>query len=97
MRRRRRGACSPPCFIVTDPIHRRELLRESWHDVARLFVVAVIIDMVYELIVFRWIYPGQALIVAAILAFPSYLLLRGPADRIARYWVGGGGGTQPKA
>jgi hypothetical protein len=83
--------------IVTDPIHRRELLRESWHDVARLFVVAVIIDMVYELIVFRWIYPGQALIVATILAFPSYLLLRGPANRIARYWVGGGGGTQPKA
>src|SRR5215831_6572134 len=25
--------------IITDRVHRRELLRESWHDVARLFAV----------------------------------------------------------
>jgi hypothetical protein len=55
--------------IVTDPVRRRELLAESWHDVARLFLVAVIIDMIYELIVFRWIYFGQALIVAFVVAF----------------------------
>jgi|SRR5450759_517896 hypothetical protein len=73
--------------ILTDPIHRRELLRESWHDVARLFIVAVIIDMIYEVIVFRWIYPGQALIVALIVALPSYLLVRGPANRLARLWL----------
>jgi hypothetical protein len=79
--------------IITDPIHRRELLRESWRDVARLFAVAVVIDIIYQVIVFRWIYPGQALIVAAIVAFPSYLLLRGPANRLARYWLGSSDGT----
>ena len=72
--------------IATDPIHRRALLRESWHDVARLFIAAVIIDMIYEVTVFRWIYPGQALIVAMVLALPSYLLIRGPANRLARFW-----------
>jgi hypothetical protein len=77
--------------IVTDPVRRRELLRESWHNVARLFVAAVIVDMIYEIIVFRRIHPGQALIVAAIVALPSYLLLRGP---VARHWLGSGGGTQ---
>ncbi len=82
--------------ILTDPIHRGELLRESWHDVARLFAAAVIIDMVYEVIVFRWIYPLQPLIVAAVVAFPSYLLLRGPADKLARHWVGGGGSVVGK-
>lgn len=73
--------------IATDPVHRRELLRESWHDVARLFIAAVIIDMIYEVIVFQWIYPGQALIMALIVALPSYLLVRGPADRIAQLWL----------
>ena len=33
------------------------------------FAAAVIIDLIYEIYLFRWIYPGQALIVAAILAF----------------------------
>jgi hypothetical protein len=70
---------------------RLERLRAGWHDVARLFAVAVIIDSIYEIYVFRWIYPGQALIVAAIVAFPSYVLCRGPADRIARRWVHTGG------
>jgi hypothetical protein len=29
--------------ILTDPIHRKELLRESWQDVARLFIAAIFI------------------------------------------------------
>lgn len=62
-------------------------LRESWHDVARLFIVAVIIDIIYEVIVFRWVYPGHALIVAFVVALPSYLLVRGPANKLARLWL----------
>jgi hypothetical protein len=66
---------------------RLERLRAGWNDVARLFAAAVIIDLIYEIYVFRWIYPGQALIVAATLAFPSYVLIRGLANRIARPWT----------
>jgi hypothetical protein len=73
--------------LPVDPVHRRELAREGWHDVAWLFIAAVIIDLIYEIVVLRWIYPGQALIVAAVAAFPSYLLIRGPADRLARLWL----------
>jgi hypothetical protein len=47
------------------------LIREGWRYVGKLFVAAVLIDSLYELIVFRWIYPGQALIVAIVLALPS--------------------------
>ena len=82
--------------IVTDPVRRRELLAESWHDVARLFLVAVIIDMIYELIVFRWKYFGQALIVAFVVALPSYMVLRGPANRIARRWFPSPGQPRPR-
>ena len=33
----------PPYFwaILTDPLHRRDLLREGWKAVARIFVVAL--------------------------------------------------------
>ncbi|MBR0717663.1 hypothetical protein [Bradyrhizobium liaoningense] len=72
---------------TTDPVHRRELIRKGWRDVGRLFAAAVVIDLVYEIIVFRWIYPGQVLIVAATLALPTYFLIRGLANRLARRWL----------
>jgi hypothetical protein len=50
---------------VTDSTQRSELLRQGWNHVGRVFAAAVVVDLIYELIVFRWIYPGQALIVAA--------------------------------
>lgn len=70
--------------FVTDPGQRRTLAREGWGDVGRLFTVAAAIDVIYQVIVFHWIYPIQSLVVAAILAIPSYFLVRGLANRIAR-------------
>ena len=75
----------PPYFfwpVFTDPVRRKELLRQAWKDVAKVFVVAFVLDVVYALIVHRWVYPGQALIVSVTLAFIPYLLLRGPLTRI---------------
>lgn len=76
----------PPYFwtIFTDPAQRSELLREGWKAVSKVFIVAVVIDVVYQYLVFRWFYPGEALITAFILAFVPYLLIRGPVNRIAR-------------
>ena len=73
--------------FLTHSGDRLERLRAGWNDVARLFAAAVMVDLIYEIYVFRWIYPGQSLIIAAILAFPSYVLIRGLANRIARPWV----------
>jgi hypothetical protein len=75
----------PPYFwtILTDPAHRRDLLREGWKAVAKVFILAVAIDVAYELIVFRRIYPGEVLVVAFLLACVPYLLIRGPVNRIA--------------
>jgi hypothetical protein len=73
--------------VATDSAHRTELLRHGWSQVSRVFAAAIVIDLIYELIVFRWIYPGQALIVAAILALPPYFLIRGLANRLARWWL----------
>jgi hypothetical protein len=69
--------------ILTSPGDRRELLRQGWAAVAKVFVFAVIIDIVYQVIVFRWVYPVEVLIIAFVLACVPYLLIRGPANRIA--------------
>jgi hypothetical protein len=76
----------PPYFytIFTDSAERRSLLTEGWHAVAKVFGLAIILDLIYQLIVFRWVYPLEALIMAFVLALLPYLLMRGPINRIAR-------------
>jgi len=71
--------------LFTDPGNRRNRLREAFKAVSRVFVFAILMDLIYQLIVFRWFYPLQALIVAFVLAFLPYILLRGPVNRIARF------------
>ena len=44
---------------------------------------------VSQLKVFRWVYPREALLVALILAFVPYLLLRSAVNRLARLWRSG--------
>ncbi len=70
--------------IFVNPAHRGELVRQGWTDVSTLFVVAIILDVIYELIMFRWVYPLQALLVATVLAIVPYLLVRGPFTRVVR-------------
>ena len=70
--------------VLTNPAHRRDLLRQGWKDVGKVFVVALVLDVIYELMVHRWVYPGQALIVAAVLAVLPYLVIRGPVTRLMR-------------
>ena len=70
--------------ILTDPAHRREQLADGWKAVAKVFVMAVVIDAIYQVVVLRWIYPFEALLVAFLLACVPYLLIRGPVNRIAR-------------
>jgi len=70
--------------IFTQPLHRQELLHEGWKAVGKVFVIATVIDLVYQLIALRWIYPGEALLVAFLLACIPYLFIRGPVNRLVR-------------
>ena len=73
--------------LLTDPPQRTLLLREGWTAVARIFVLAVIMDVIYQWIVERWVYPLELLIVAILLAVVPYVLIRGPVNRLVRRWV----------
>jgi hypothetical protein len=52
--------------------------------VGKVFVLATILDVVYQFWVLRRFYPGESLIVALVLAIVPYLLLRGPVNRLSR-------------
>jgi hypothetical protein len=70
--------------VLWNPAHRRELLRQGWKDVGKVFLIATILDVVYQLIVHRGVYILELLITAISLAIVPYVLLRGPISRIAR-------------
>ena len=77
----------PPYFwgLFINPEGRADMLRDGWKPVGRIFIFGIIMDVVYQIIVFRRFYPVEALSVAAILALVPYLLIRGPVTRIARW------------
>ena len=70
--------------LLTEPEQRVDLLREGWRSIARVFILAVVMDLIYEWVVGRAFYPLETIIVAIVLAVVPYLLLRGPVNRIAR-------------
>ena len=61
----------PPYFwgLFTDTGERKVMLKEGWKSIARVFILAVALDVVYQLIEHRWVvYPGEAVLVAIILS-----------------------------
>ena len=76
----------PPYFwaLVTDHSHRREMVRDGWKSVGKVFVLALVLDVVYQVLVQRFVYPGEAIVVALALAIVPYLIVRGLVTRIAR-------------
>lgn len=70
--------------LLSSPPHRKELVKEGWKSVGKIFVFAIILDFFYQLKVHSTIYPGEMLIVAFLLAIVPYLVLRGPVNRLVR-------------
>jgi hypothetical protein len=77
--------CKPPYFwgLFTDKGERESMLKDGWKSIGKVFILAIVLDVVYQLIEHRWtVYPGEAILVAIILAIVPYLLIRGPVNRI---------------
>ena len=74
--------------FIKDPAKRRRLFRSGLKDIGKVFVMAVVLDTVYQFMVFRWIYPGEVLLIAFVCAVVPYFLVRGPITRILRLLCG---------
>jgi hypothetical protein len=81
-------ASKPAYFwaLFTQPEQRREMIKDGWKSVGKVFALAMVLDIIYQLIVQRWVYPFEVVLVAFILAILPYLILRGLVNRIASKW-----------
>ncbi|MFO1395244.1 MAG: hypothetical protein U1F09_15955 [Steroidobacteraceae bacterium] len=77
--------------ILSDPEKRGGRLREGLIATARVLLLGLVMDVTYQLLVFDEFHPAEAVIVAVLLAFMPYLLLRGVIARIARRRMAGAG------
>ena len=68
---------------INDAKSRR--LYEGLISTARVILLGLCMDAIYQWIVLKTFYPAEAVIVAIALAFFPYVLLRGPITRIARW------------
>jgi hypothetical protein len=80
----------PPYFwtLITHPEQDKELLKDGWKSIGRVFIFAVVLDAVYQFIVLHFFYVGEAIIVAFVLAIVPYVILRGIVTRLARKRLG---------
>jgi TRAP-type C4-dicarboxylate transport system permease large subunit len=51
---------------------------------SKILILGAVMDVIYQALVLGEFYPGEAAIVAVLLAFVPYALLRGPIGRVAR-------------
>jgi hypothetical protein len=70
--------------VFTNPVQRPALLRDGWRSVGKIFLIALVLDVAYQMLVLRGLRPLQGLLVAVVLALVPYVLLRGPVNRLAR-------------
>ena len=74
--------------VLTNPAKRGSRLHEGLIATARVILLGLCMDLIYQFIVFDTFHPAEAVIIAGLLAFMPYLLLRGPITRVARWWLG---------
>jgi hypothetical protein len=72
-----------------DPIERMRAWREGVTAVARILLLGVAMDVIYQIKVFGdFSRPLETLVIAILLAFLPYVVLRGIATRVARRCIG---------
>lgn len=70
--------------LFSDRAGRAQRIRDGWSSVGRVFILAIVLDSVYQILQFRFVYPGEAVVVAFILAILPYVALRGLVTRLLR-------------
>jgi len=72
--------------VLREPRERRARLIHGLNQTARIIVLGLVMDVIYQLIFLKVFYPVEALIIALVLAFVPYLVIRGLAARVTRRW-----------
>ena len=85
-----RAGRSPYMWLVFSDAHGRwARLKEGATHVGRVLGFSVVMDVAYQLIKLGELHPLETIVITLVLAFLPYLLIRGPANRIAKLWLDG--------
>jgi hypothetical protein len=68
--------------ILRKPEKRAERLREGLNATARIILLGLAMDTLYQILVLGSFYPNEAVVVALLLAFLPYVILRGLVARL---------------
>ncbi len=81
--------------LLVHAAHRREYLRTGLATIRDIVAIGIILDAVAQLLIFRQIHPGAALVVGPVLIGMPYALARALSNRWARRQAGGTAGSPP--
>jgi hypothetical protein len=70
--------------IVSDPAQRVTRLREGIAATGKILLIAIALDVAYQSLELNAFYPGEALLIAVLLAFVPYLIVRELVARLGR-------------
>ena len=74
--------------MLLNPATHTARLHEGLISTARIILLGLCMDVIYQFIEFKTFHPAEAVIIALLLAFVPYVLLRGPIARIVYRWRG---------
>jgi len=68
--------------VLTDPTKRRNRLMEGLQATGKILAIGLLMDLAYQGFVLKHFYPIEGIVIAILLAFAPYLILRGVFARI---------------
>lgn len=80
--------------IIRLPEERIPRLREGLNATARIILLGIVMDIIYQWLVLKTFYPGEAVLIALLLCYIPYMLLRGLVLRSLRIRAHLRGGAQ---
>ena len=86
----RNARSGQPIFFwhaVTHPEERTARLRAGWSSLKRVILLGFVIDLIYQMYVFRAYYVFQTAILVLALAIIPYIFIRGVSTRIAMLFL----------
>jgi hypothetical protein len=72
--------------LLLDTGRRRELLQNGAAAIGTLLAMGIILDVVFQLVLYREVHPGAALLIGPILICFPYALSRALTTLLGRFW-----------
>jgi len=73
--------------LILGKADRKESLKELWKNVGKVFILAVIMEVIFEIIEFKTVHPFEVIKVSFFLAIIPYLIFRGLTERIVSLFI----------